>query len=249
MKKFISIIVLLLTVSIGALAQKKLGDYIEIGGVPAFVFSLDGTGEHGLAMSIPAFDTKSGKKVDKLVKKGLMNNEQATIFKNNPLGQFNGQGIGGKKSKDVFVDLMDRLSDNGKTNQEQIVAYCKEKSISLKDIFPLQYWANNLGEGWFIPGDQELTYFAEFYFGGLGKNNSLGIKFQYHAKDLCSNELIQESLFRMVFFGLFSSSCHHADAGFRKLRCEMVQMSGKHWLEIFDRYSGQAPLVCAVHEF
>lgn len=50
MKKFISIIVLLLTISIGALAQKKLGDYIEIGGVPAFVFHLDETREHGLAM-------------------------------------------------------------------------------------------------------------------------------------------------------------------------------------------------------
>lgn len=242
-------LVLMLTISIGTFAQKNLGDYIEIDGVPAFVFYLDQTKEHGLAMSIPAFYEKGGKKTDKLVKKGLMTNEQATIFKNNPLGQFNGQGIGGKKSKDVFVGIVDRLSDNGKTNQQQIIAYCKEKSISLKDIFPLQYWATNLGEGWFIPGDQELTYFADFYFGGLGKNNSLGIKFQYHAKDLCSNELIQESLFRMVFYGLFSSSCNHADAGFRKLRCEMVKMSGKHWLEIFDRYSGQDPLVCAVHEF
>lgn len=249
MKRQLLMFVLMLFISTGAIAQKKLGDYIEIGGVPAFVFSLDGTGEHGLAMSIPAFDAKSGKKVDKLVKKGLMNNEQATIFKNNPLGQFNGQGTSGKKSKDVFVDLMDRLSDKGKTNQEQIIAYCNENNISLKDVFPLQYWAKNLGEGWFIPGDQELTTFADFYFGGLGKKHSLGIKFQYHAKDLSSNELIQESLFRIVFFGLFSSSCHHADAGFRKLRCEMIAMTGKHWLEIFDRYSGQAPLVCAVHEF
>lgn len=249
MKRLLLMFVLMLFISTGAIAQKKLGDYIEIGGVPAFVFSLDGTGEHGLAMSIPAFDAKSGKKVDKLVKKGLMNNEQATIFKNNPLGQFNGQGTGGKKSKDVFVDLMDRLSDKGKTNQEQIIAYCNENNISLKDVFPLQYWAKNLGEGWFIPGDQELTTFADFYFGGLGKKHSLGIKFQYHAKDLSSNELIQESLFRIVFFGLFSSSCHHADAGFRKLRCEMIAMTGKHWLEIFDLYSGQAPLVCAVHEF
>lgn len=170
MKRLLLMFVLMLFISTGAIAQKKLGDYIEIGGVPAFVFSLDGTGEHGLAMSIPAFDAKSGKKVDKLVKKGLMNNEQATIFKNNPLGQFNGQGTGGKKSKDVFVDLMDRLSDKGKTNQEQIIAYCNENNISLKDVFPLQYWAKNLGEGWFIPGDQELTTFADFYFGGLRKN-------------------------------------------------------------------------------
>ena len=248
MKRANVILGLMLTICVSTFAQ-QLGDYVEIDGVPAFVFYLDQTGEHGLAMSIPAFEAKGMKKADKLVKKELMTNEQAAIFKNNPLRQFNSQGIGGKKSKDVFVDLIDRLTDKGKTNQEQIIAYCNENNISLNDIFPLQYWAKNLGEGWFIPGDQELTYFADFYFGGLGKNNSLGIKFQYHAKDLCSNELIQESLFRMVFFGLFSSSCHHADAGFRKLRCEMAKMHDKHWFEIFDTYSGQDPLVCAVHEF
>ena len=38
MKKFISIITLLLTVGIEASAQKKLGDYIEFEGVPSFVF-------------------------------------------------------------------------------------------------------------------------------------------------------------------------------------------------------------------
>lgn len=249
MIKKLFLLIVCLTWSTAFYAQKDLGDYIEIEGIPAFVFFLDQTGEHGLAMSIPAFDAKGGKKVDKLVKKGLMTNEQAAIFKNNPLGQFNGQGTGGKKSKDVFVGLIDRLTENGQINQEQIITYCKEENISLEDVFPLQYWAKNLGEGWFIPGDLELTYFANFYFGGLGKKNSLGIKFQYHAKDLCDNELIQESLFKMVFYGLFSSSCHHADAGFRKLRCEMVKMSGKHWLEIFDSYAGQSPLVCAVHEF
>ena len=91
--------------------------------------------------------------------------------------------------------------------------------------------------------------FAKFYFGGLGKENSLGIKFQYHAKDLCSSELIQQSLFVMVFYGLYSSTCSNVKAGFRKLRCEMVPLTGKHWLEIFDTYSGHAPLVCAVREF
>ena len=248
MKHVFILLGLMLMLSISSYAQ-KLGDYIEFDGVPSFVFYLDSSGEHGLAMSIPAFDAKGVKKVDKLVKKGLMTNEQANIFKNNPIGEVNNQGIGGKKTKDLFAGLVGRLTDKGKNNQEQILAYCEEYGLSLQEIFPMQYWAKNLGNGWFIPGDQELTLFADFYFGGLGKSHSLGNKFQYHAKDLCNNELIQESLFRMVFFGMFSSSCNHANAGFRKLRCEMVAMSGKHWLEIFDTYSGQDPLVCAVHEF
>ena len=239
---------LMLLFSISSFAQ-KMGDYMEIDGVPAFVFYIDSSGEHGLVMSIPAFDTKGAKKADKLVKKGLFTTEQANVLKNNPIGEVNKQGAGGKKSQDLFVGLVGRLTDSGKINQEQIYAYCEENSISLQEKFPMQYWAKNLGNEWFIPGDQELISFADFYFGGLGKKHSLGTKFQYHAKDLCDNELIQESLFRMVFFGLFSSSCHHADAGFRKLRCEMVPMSGKTWLELFDTYSGQDPLVCAVHEF
>lgn len=233
---------------IGVSAQKNLGDYIEIDGVPAFVFSLDQSGEHGLAMSVPAYDSKSVKKIDKLVKRGLMTAEQATIFKNNPLGKFNSQGSSGKKSEELFTGLIDRLTDNGQINQEQIIAYCEENNISLQERFPMQYWAKNLGGGWFIPGDSELTEFAKFYFGGLGKKHSLGIKFQYHAKDLCSNELIQESLFKMVFYGLFSSSCHHANAGFRKLRCETTQWAGKFWFEIFDYSTANNSMVCAVHE-
>lgn len=153
MKRVLSIGVLILAVSIGTSAQRSLGDYVEIDGVPAFVFSLDETGEHGLAMSIPAFN------------------------------------------------------------------------------------------------DKELTLFAHFYYGGLGRSHSLGLKFQYHADELTDNKLIRNSLYRVVLLGLFSSSCHFTDAGFRKLRCETTGASAKYWLEFFDSYTGQAPLVCAVHAF
>ena len=57
----------MLFTSIGTFAQKNLGDYIEINGVPAFVFYLDQSKEHGLAMSIPALDAKGVKEVDKMV--------------------------------------------------------------------------------------------------------------------------------------------------------------------------------------
>lgn len=247
MKKVLLSTVLLLTISIGVFAQKRLGDYIEIDGVPAFIFCIDEAGEHGLAMSIPAFGEKDTKKIDKMVKKGLLTTEQANIFKKNLIGQFNKQGAGGKTSEELFAGLIGKLTDNGLTNQKQILAYCDENGISLQERFPLQYWAENLGEGWFIPGDQELVYFANFYFGGLGRKHTLGAKYQFHAKDLCDNELIQKSLFVMVYYGLYSSTSYHADAGFRKLRCEQVAMS-KFWLELFDT-SVNSPLVCAIHTF
>lgn len=248
MKKTICfVIILALCVSAEVFAQKKLGDYIEIDGVPAFIFQLDESGEHGLAMSVHAMKAKN---IDKCVKKYHMATEQANLLKNNPLGGYNSWGATGKKSTDLFVPLIGRLTDDGKNNQEIIIAYCEENNLSLKSVFPLQFWAKNLGEGWFIPGDNELESFAVFSFGGLGKNHSLGLaKYAGIVKELSDNELIQYTLTYLFFRGLWSSSCHYADSGFRKLRMELIPLTGKHWLDLFDKTSGQPPLVSAVHEF
>ena len=97
MKSFSITFTLLLTICIGAFAQKKLGDYIEIGGVPAFVFSLDETGEHGLAMSIPAF-SRGIKKVDKLVKNSQLSHEQGDLL-NNYFKEYNTSSIGVNKKR------------------------------------------------------------------------------------------------------------------------------------------------------
>ncbi len=235
--------------SLGVYAQQTLGDYVEFDGVPAFVFYLDETGEHGLAMSIPAFNDKELKNLGKMVKKGWITEEQATRFASCTMGKINKQGTGVKVSQPIFERLIERLTDEGMNNQRQICDYCAENGISLQEVFPMQYWAQCLGEGWYIPGDKELTHFAYFYYGGLGRSHSLGLKFQYHADELTDNKLIRNSLYRMVLLGLFSSSSHFADEGFRKLRCETTGASVKHWLELFDSYTGQAPLVCAVHAF
>lgn len=250
MKKYgFCLIALMLFTSIGVFAQKNLGDYIEINGVPAFVFYLDQSKEHGLAMSIPALDAKGVKEVDKMVKKGLLSAEQGNILKNNLIGEYNSQGIAGKKSKDLFENLMGKLTDSGKSNQEQISAYCSEHGIQLAEVFPLQSWAKSLGEGWYIPGDQELIWFTEFYCGGLGKKNGMGAKFYNQAKKLSDNELIQNALMQIVHGGLFSSTAKNADGGFRKLRTEMIRMPMTLYFDLFDTAISNNMKVCAVHEF
>ena len=249
MKKIFCFVAFFLTVVFCASAQKELGEYIEIDGVPSFVIHYDEDGIHGVAMSIFAFGEKGSKNIDKYIKKGIMTDAQGKIFKDNPIGEINSLGMGGKTDKKMLADLIEYLSNDGKKNQERIEAFCVEKGVSLQEKFPMQYWAKCLGEGWFIPGDQELTYFANTYYGGLGRSNSLGSKFLSHAKELCNNELVQEVLTFVVVNGLYSSSCSDATCGFKALRWQFVPLTGKNYMDIFDCFRGKTPMVCAAHKF
>ena len=259
MKKFISIIVLLLTVSIGALAQKKLGDYIEIDGVPAFVFSLDGTGEHGLAMTIPKnnhafglgkYSKRMTKVIDKMSEEGKLSSEQVTHLKD----YFNSSGTAiifkkDKELKPLYTELVERLTNDGKANAEQVSLFCDEKGISMKDYFPTFFAAKELGEGWFLPGDNELEQLAVFYLGGLGKSNGLGaLKWDKQRKLKSDNELVQEALFWITSGRLYSSSMHEPKAGFRKLAWAFIKLSAKNYLDIYDRVPGDVD-ICFVYEF
>ena len=76
MKRRNVVLGLILSMCVSTFAQ-QLGDYIEFDGVPSFVFYLDETGQHGLAMSMPALSPKQLKGIDRYVKKGLMTETQA----------------------------------------------------------------------------------------------------------------------------------------------------------------------------
>ena len=249
----------MLVVGIGTNAQKKLGDYIEINGVPAFVFSLDQTGEHGLAMTIPKNNHAFGlskytkrmmKVIEKMSDEGKLSFEKVEHLKE----YFNSQStaIVSKKNKELiplYTELVGRLSDNGKANAEQVDAFCKEKGISMKDFFPTFYAAKEQGEGWFLPGDKELEEFCVFYLGGLGKSNGLGaIKWPKQPKMKSDNELVQEALLWITRGQLYSSSMGNPKAGFRKLAWTFIKLSGKSYLDIYDRVPGDVD-VCFVCEF
>lgn len=259
MKRIVITLALMLVVCIGANAQKKLGEYIEINGVPAFVFSIDQTGEHGLAMTIPRNNHAFGlgkysksmiKVIDKMSEESKLSTEEVAHLKE----YFNSQGtvIVFKKDKELrplYAELVGRLSDNGKANAEQVKSFCEEKGISMKDFFPTFYAAKEQGEGWFLPGDKELEEFAVFYLGGLGKDNGLGaLKWDKQRKVKSDNELVQEALFWITRGQLYSSSMHEPKAGFRKLAWTFIKLSAKNYLDIYDRVPGYVD-ICFVYEF
>ncbi|MBQ2950411.1 MAG: hypothetical protein IJE12_05120 [Prevotella sp.] len=230
----------------------KVGDYIEINGVPAFIFYVDDSQEHGLAMSLPAMDNKE---IGKLIKKKLLSEEQAKVYKTNVLDFDNYKKAGLDKKdakKSIFTELIPLLGDDGEKNATAIKKYCSEKGYSMQTYFPWEHWAEQLGDGWFIPGDKELALFAQFYTGGLGGDYTItGSKFYKKGSELSDNELIKRELLLIAYNGLISSSVHHADAGFRKLQYVTNKFS-KGYLDIYDiqrKKSEDDMGTCAVHTF
>ena len=250
---------LILTISISSFSQ-KLGDYMEIGGVQAFVFYLDETGQHGLAMSMPALSPKQLKGIDKYVKKSLMTETQAEFLRNGNISlDLDAYKKAGKLKKEakkaLFEELIPSLSDKGKKNALAIATYCETKGFSMKDDFPWEYWASQLGDGWYIPGDAELERFAEFFCGGLNKQNGIGaVKWASQYKNLTSDERVQHALGYIGMTGLMSSTAKFADSGFRTLHKVSTTMPSKAWYELLDNLIGKdkemaGVKTCAVCEF
>lgn len=259
MKK-IFIICFLITLNLSVFA-KKPGDYIEIGGIPAVVFHTDSTGEHGLALSWPAYhvDEFKEKNIQKLVEDSILTQEQADKLTSIAIDMKSYKKAGKLKKKEkekLFTDLVPMLTDNGEENMLAIQQYCKDKNLSLKDNFPWQYWATQLGEGWYIPGDYELELLATYFYGGL--NKKLGIidcanKGKELAKDHRAFYIIYSTSIATGLgfngWGLLSSTAKHPKHGFRFISKKQNGW-GKEWCEIFDYGRNEDALTtCAVHKF
>lgn len=70
------------------------------------------------------------------------------------------------KSKKEFEKHLRNLAwqttEFGKENAKVIRNYCEENDVDMKTFFPDQYWAESLGDGWFIPGNAEIELYADF---------------------------------------------------------------------------------------
>ena len=103
-----------------SIQAQKLGDYIEIDSVPAFIFYIDNTGKHGLAMSMPAVYSDMLKKIDKYVKKGLIDKRQAELSKKGnviDIKNYEESGMLKPKNKQkLFENLIPKLTEKGEEN-------------------------------------------------------------------------------------------------------------------------------------
>lgn len=241
---------------------QKLGDYMEIDGVPGFVFYLDETGEHGLVMSMwPIMAGWEKIQTKSLRKEGILTEEH---MKKLSLPKEKKIKISNKEMKKYYSDLSKLLGDDGEENRKIIEEYCNNNNLPLS-IFKGQAFAASLGEGWFIPGDNEVTKFAEFLLGGVGeKFLSTTEKIFTTLNVQYNNPLAKCTIGWMITGsqkGLLSSTIKH-DTGFRILSAvtkgSILKKEGvKIYLEIYDSTTNGTPILdahplvrtCAVHKF
>ena len=222
MKKWVVTVWVCLAYLFSANAQNsfKPGEMIKVGDVPGFVFYVDETGEHGLAMSMPAGHPECWGYEPPKGKKDLEAFRAAHPELYVSISALADAKLLSKKTRPgLYAELVPRLGADGQSNQENIKAYCLEKGYDFALNFPWEYWAENLGEGWFSPGENELELFAKFYCGGTGKKNHVSpFKWDKLYKERSGGEPAVEKALRSIAFGsLISSSATDPEQGFTAL--------------------------------
>ena len=237
---------------------QNLGDYMEIDNIPGFVFYLDETGEHGLVMSYPAVSQEQAKKIDKKIKKmaskgkipeGIPEEKIKASERLRMAGP--SKSISFKEKKKLYEDLLPLLTSDGEKNAEIIADYCKNKNILIQDYFPNQHWASQLGNGWFIPGEKEVTLFAKFYTGGVGKEHKItGLTgFLDQGKKLSNDKMVQVLLTGLASTGILSSCMKNISGGFCGLHIvRSKSLAFSSWLVFDDQFTEVLNNV-AIHKF
>jgi len=264
-------LVMLLCVAKTQAQYLKVGDLIILDSINAYVLSIDETGKHGLAISQPAIF--KGTKKRKAEKKAEEENGLSDIYSTMNQKLFV-KGLTMKKTAvattaDYAIPegVISKLGKDGEENQKAIVSYCQENGVNIEKAFPFQAWAAQLGDGWFIPGDNELELYATAIYGGVGKeykkgfrelmkeSHSIAKEGSAKAKEgdmsgvMSSANALLSPFYYSNMFGLLSSSSKCAKCGFRKLVPYQTKL-GKCWVEIVDKKnSGQLIEICAVRRF
>ena len=264
-KLFLSVCVALL--SIVAVQAQNLGDRMVIEGVEGYVFYLDESGLHGLMISRPAIVSKNfpqlstcpkatQKEIDDLcniaektgedpvaLRKSLESNnfyKASSVFAVPKPKDIN------KTREKAYSVLKDKVGDDGKENAKIYAEYCKDNGLSMAEVFPEMEWALRLGNGWFIPGIDELELLGIFYQGGLGTKYALKQKQWCNIpKEKIQDPACQKYLFNTVFYGLQSSSI---DKNGRRVVLQYGTKGGYH-VGLTSSYTSKALKLCAIHEF
>ncbi len=159
----------------------QVGDLMLVDGIPAVVISIDETGQHGLVCSSIALSNYGLELTTEQVMEDYGISEDEAKDKvlsnlNTPVLMYMDKDD--KQEKKAIKDLATSNSIYGKENAEQIRTYCETNDIDMATYFPEQYWAMQMGDGWFIPGVYELEQYAAFlrngkYGVGSGKEAEL----------------------------------------------------------------------------
>ena len=154
----------------------EIGDVAIVDGFPVIVIYVDETGQHGLYMTgtaltveqFVASNVKANKAAEKYIaKQGIeMPAGMPSLKYGMPYIEYAQKiKVPGKMKKQIENELLPNIGGQGADNLKAVQKFCAERAIDMKTFFPLEYWATQLGEGWFIPGAEEIFYFRQMITG------------------------------------------------------------------------------------
>ena len=150
----------------------EVGQLVPQGTWNALVVYVDDSGEHGLLMSPTAWREGTWALKYAAKKAGMEIGDFIAML---PLPLMS-RGESDSKISKVMKDMMKQNLNgtNGVENCKNIADYCESNGIPMEAYFPELTWAASLGEGWFIPGTDELEIYANVIAKGLGRANYKG---------------------------------------------------------------------------
>ena len=130
----------------------ELGETTMVDGYPAIVIYVDESGEHGLFMTGTALTEEQ---FTNMQGETTISGEYAMPYISYP----DKMNVDGKLKKLLKSKLLPNIGGTGLENMQVINQFCEENSLDMATYFPLEYWATQLGDGWYIPGADEIKYF------------------------------------------------------------------------------------------
>ena len=165
MKKLILIATAIIA-GLNAQAQYKIGDVIDKDGIKAVVIKVNGDGSHGLMLKLEKTVTLKEAKAAR-AESGLTKEELNSAKKQYKKEVLNNDSLQNLRKYHMLAVSGETTLD-GKHNFEVIEKYCAENGVDMLEIFPDFATVKSLGDGWFIPGDNELAYIHNFISRGFG---------------------------------------------------------------------------------
>ncbi len=175
----------------------SVGDIYVKDGLNTVVLSVDASGQHGIAMLLPEAIDRIAYYSPFIFRGTIMKKkwteEEKERFKTER------QEVGSKKNKEsiaknakFFSDWVEensivqsksqsehrekiysQMGEDGKQNMAVVERYCADNGVDMKEAFPEFAYAKSLGEGWFIPGNREAEYYADYIGFGLGREKNV----------------------------------------------------------------------------
>ena len=277
-KKFSFLLMCAFLGSLPTTAQtRKVGDPIVKDGVPCVIIQVyDEAGNHGLAMSL----TPTRKALKAAKKTGDMKwfySPKKLKGSDKELQQeylteyYNYMKCDSLKiqTSGVSTTTQPSTSHSGKENMKNVIDYCNEKGIEMEMYFPEYAWAQSLGEGWFIPGVDELELYIKLWgYEEFGKKMPLKNFNKTIIKDFkkAITTLLGDSGDAIYFKDGALPGINFISSTIAKTKnvspaillavtlhmqnyCVAVSQSFFNWLQVKSRGTLPNPHICAVCEF